>query len=205
MIRFVFGHERRESPELFNQMFRQRKQVFIDEKKWDLKPVDGEFEIDEFDREDTAYVCSLLPNGDLAGSVRLLSTATEHMAATAFKDMFPGLTVRSPTIWEGTRLAVPNDRRLQPNGVSVAACEILLGIALFGLEYGISQMTAIYEAPLARTFKKCGIRHFVLGRHRSPEHGAVHFGLWDMSRELETSVRQATGLMPPSEIAEAAE
>jgi N-acyl-L-homoserine lactone synthetase len=205
MIRFVYGYERQENPGIFNQMFRQRKQVFIDEKKWDLKPVDGEFEIDEFDRDDTAYICSLLPDGSLAGSVRLVSTATEHMAATAFKDMFPGLTVRSPTIWEGTRLAVPNDRRLQPNGVSLAACEILLGICLFGLEYGISQMTAIYEAPLARTFKKCGIHHFVLGRHRSPEHGAVHFGLWDISRDLEVSIRRAIRLAPVEYIAEAAE
>jgi N-acyl-L-homoserine lactone synthetase len=205
MIRFLFGYERQEQPQLFEQMFRQRKQVFIDEKKWDLKPTDGEFEIDEFDRDDTVYLCSLLPNGDLAGSIRFLNTATEHMAGSVFKDMFPGLVVRSPTIWEATRFTVPEDRRIQANGVSVACCEIIAGMCTFGLEYGVSQMTAIYEAPLTRIFRKCGLTHIVLGRHRSAEHGALHYGLCDVSRELEASIRRATRLAPVELVAEAAE
>ncbi|MEJ0095532.1 MAG: acyl-homoserine-lactone synthase [Methylocella sp.] len=206
MLEIVHGYERSERPELFKSMFRHRKSVFIDQKQWELQPTEEEFEIDEFDRDDAVYICSLLPDGSLAGSVRMLSTTTDHMAVSAFKDMFPGLTVRSPTIWEGTRFVVPYDRRLQPNGASRAACEVLLGICLFGLEYGISQMTAIYEAPMARTFKKCGISHLILGRHRSPEHGSLHFGLWDISPELEASVRKATGLHDvPHPVAVAAE
>ncbi|WOJ88705.1 acyl-homoserine-lactone synthase [Methylocapsa polymorpha] len=205
MISIVFGYERSERPALFDEMFRQRKKVFIDEKKWDLKPVNGEFEIDEFDRDDTVYICSLFPDGGLAGSVRLLNTATDHMAISAFQPMFPGLMVRSPTIWEGTRFAVRDDRRLQGNGASRAACEILLGTCLFGLEYGVSQMTAIYEAPLARMFKKCGLDHIILGRHRSEAHGSIHFGLWDISRELEASIRAKTGLLPYETVAVAAE
>lgn len=205
MISIVFGYERSERPALFDEMFRQRKKVFIDQKKWDLKPVNGEFEIDEYDRDDTVYVCSLLPDGKLVGSVRLVNTTTEHMAGSAFKKMFPGLTICSPTIWEGTRFAVPDPGRLQPNGVSRAACEVLLGTCLFGLEYGVTQMTAIYEAPMARIYKKCGLTHFVLGRHRSPEHGSVHFGLWDISREHEASIRAATGILPYETVAVAAE
>jgi acyl homoserine lactone synthase len=195
MIIFVHGYERATRPELFDAMFRHRKTIFIDQKKWDLQPVDGQFEIDEFDRDDTAYVCSLRPDGSLAGSVRLLNTTTEHMAGSAFKHMFPGLSIQSPTIWEGTRFAVPDDNRMQPNGVSRAACEVLLGTCLFGLAYGVSQMTAIYEAPMARIYKKCGLAHYVLARHRSKEHGAVHFGLWDISHEHETSIRKMTGLI----------
>jgi N-acyl-L-homoserine lactone synthetase len=205
MIRFVYGYERQENPGLFDEMFRQRKQVFIDQKKWDLKPIDGEFEFDEFDRDDAVYICSLAPNGDLLGSIRFLNTTTDHMASTVFQTMFPGLVIRSPTIWEATRFAVPEDRRLQPNGVSVATCEIIVGMCLFGLENGVSQMTAIYEAPLTRIFRKCGLTHIVLGRHRSEAHGALHFGLCDVSRELEASIRQAIGLRPVEIVAEAAE
>lgn len=193
MIVFVQGHERDTRPELFDSMFRHRKQVFIDQMGWDL-PHDGDYEIDEFDREDTNYICSVLPNGELAGSVRLLNTATPHMAVGPFKAIFPDVTVRSPTIWEGTRFTVPEDRRLQPNGMSRAACEILLGLCLFGLENGISQMTAIYQPPLARLFKKCGISHFVLARHQSAAYGAIHFGLWDISWQLEASIRSATAI-----------
>ncbi|WP_036262589.1 acyl-homoserine-lactone synthase [Methylocapsa aurea] len=196
MLSIVHGYERPSRPELFDAMFRHRKTVFIDQKKWDLKAVDGEFEIDEFDRDDTVYLCSLLPDGSLAGSIRFLNTTTDHMAGSVFQPMFPGLTVRSPTIWEATRFAVPEDKRLQPNGVSRAACEIIVGMCLFGLEYGVTQMTAIYEAGLERVFKKCGLTHYVLGRHRSEEHGAVHYGLCEVSRELEASIRSATQLMP---------
>lgn len=202
MISIVHGYERADRPALFDAMFRQRKSIFIDQKKWALTPVNGEFEFDEFDRDDTVYLCSLLPDGTLAGSLRFLNTTTDHMASSVFQHMFPGLTVRSPTIWEATRLAVPDDNRLQPNGVSRAACELHLGMCLFGLEYGVSQMTAIYEAPLARMFMKCGLSHIILGRHRSEEHGSLHFGLWDISRELESSVRNATGLVAPDETVE---
>ncbi len=205
MITIVYGYEREERPELFAEMFRQRKKVFIDQKKWDIKAVDGEFEIDEFDRDDAVYICSLLPDGSLAGSIRFLNTTTEHMASTVFQQMFPGLVVRSPTIWEATRFAVPEDRRIQLNGVSRASCEIILGMCMFGLEYGVSQMTAIYEAPLVRIFRKCGLRHYVLGRHRSMEHGALHFGLCEVSAELEASIRSATGLTPFETLAVAAE
>jgi len=205
VINIVHGYERSTRPELFDAMFRHRKMVFIDQKKWDLQPVDGDFEIDEFDRDDAVYVCSLLPDGTLAGSVRLINTTTDHMAETVFQHMFPGLTVRSPTIWEVTRLAVVDNSRIQANSVSRAACEIHLGMCLFGLEYGISQMTAIYEAPLERILTRCGLQHIVLGRHRSPQYGALHFGLWDISRDLEASIRRATGLTTVEPIVEALE
>lgn len=205
MIRYVYGYERQEMPQLFEEMFRQRKKLFVDEKKWDIKTVNGEFEIDEYDRDDAVYVCSLQDNGALAGSVRLLSTLTDHMASGAFKSMFPELMIRSPTIWEATRFAVSDVSRLQPNGVSHAACEVMLGTCLFGLEHGVSQLTAIYEAPNARIYRKCGVKHYILGRHRSPEHGAVHFALGEISRELEASIRRATSLNPVALVAEAAE
>jgi N-acyl-L-homoserine lactone synthetase len=194
VLTFLNGYERSSRPKLFDAMFRQRKSIFIDQKKWPLTPVNAEYEIDEFDRDDTVYVCSLLPDGSLAGSARFINTTMDHMADTAFRHMFPGLTIRSPTIWEVTRYAVPEDRRIQPNGVSRAACEIILGTCLFGLEFGVSQVTGVYEAPMARIYKKCGLKHYVLGRHASPEYGSVHFGLWDISREHEASIRAATGL-----------
>ncbi len=205
MINIVYGYERQERPELFQEMFRHRKKIFIDQKKWDIKSADGELEYDEFDRDDAVYICSFLPDGSLGGSIRFLNTTTEHMASTVFQHMFPGLVVRSPTIWEATRFAVPEDRRLQPNGVSRAACEIIVGMCMFGLEFGVSQMTAIYEAPLARIFKRCGLYHYVLGRHRSREHGSLQFGLCEVSPELEASIRNATGISALEPLAEAAE
>ncbi len=197
MLSIIHGYERSTRQELFKAMFRQRKAIFIDQKKWDLKAVDSEFEIDEFDRDDAVYLCSLRPDGALAASVRFLNTMTEHVAGSVSPQIFSGLIIRSPTIWETTRFALPqNDLPLQPNGIPHATCEIIVGMCLFGLQYGVTQMTAIYEAKLARVFRKCGLVYHVVGRNSSAEHGVVHYGLCDISRGLEASVRSATQLAP---------
>ncbi len=194
MIRLLHGYDRSDCDDLFDQMFRHRKAVFIDDKKWEIPSTDGIYEIDAYDRDDTVYVLSVDPVGRLLGSVRLINTTLDHMASSAFATMFPGLTIRSPTIWEATRFAVPNAGKLQHNGVSQAACEVLLGMSLFGLEAGVSQITAIYEQSMARVYRRCGLKHIVLGRHRTNNHGTIEFGLWDISRALEGAIRTATGL-----------
>ncbi len=99
MLEIVHGYERSERPELFNSMFRHRKSVFIDQKQWELQPTEEELEIDEFDRDDAVYICSLLARR----LPRWLSQNAQHddrsYGRQRFQDMFPGLTVRSPTIW----------------------------------------------------------------------------------------------------------
>lgn len=67
-------------------------------------------------------------------------------------------------------------------------------MCLFGLEAGVSQMTAIYEAPRARVYRRCGLTNIVLARHRTASHGTIEFGLWDISKKLEAAIRAATGL-----------
>ena len=175
-------------------MFRQRKRIFFDRKGWDVQVVEDEFEIDRFDRDDTVYICSLSQDNRLNGSVRLLNTALENMACTVFSEMFPDLDIRSPTIWEATRFAVPPSQDLLENGISRAASEVLLGMTLFGLEAGVSQMTAIYEAANRRVYRRCGIHHVVIGTHRTHLHGTIEFGLFDITRDLERSIRGATRL-----------
>jgi acyl homoserine lactone synthase len=193
MLLTLHGYERDERPELFREMFRQRKVVFYDQKKWDVKITPDGLETDEFDRDDTVYLCCMGPKGELLGSLRLLNTVTDHMAVSVFQDMFPGLIIRSPTIWEVTRLVVYDDPHIQPNGVSRATCELLLGLSLFGLEYGVSQITAIYEATLHRVCRRCGLDNIILGRglDRKPP---LYFILLDITRDLEKSIRQMTGL-----------
>ena len=199
MIKVVQGFDRGNEGDLFDAMYRQRKAIFADRKGWDVAVVDGVFEIDEFDRDDTVYICCLSPGGALEGSMRLLNTTLDHMAATTFASMFPGLVVRSPTIWEVTRFAVPACHDLQPNGISRPTCELLLGMARFGLEAGVSQMTAIYEAGFSRIYRRCGLRQIILGRHRTKAHGTVEFGLCDISRQLVHSIQNATGLRDETE------
>lgn len=194
MLAIVNGYERGEQSELFDAMFHLRKKVFFDQKSWDMR-VNSSREIDEFDRDDTVYLCSLGSHGELLGTVRLLNTITDHMAINIFGSLFKNVDIRSPTVWEATCFAVAGDPVLQPNGVSRAACELMLGIFTFGLEYGVSQVTAIYEAPLGAICRRSGINYRILGTARMDPAPTIFFSLTDISRQLENSVRSATGLL----------
>ena len=193
MLVHVGGWERDTKEAAFETMFRQRKIVFHDQKQWDVKLVDGQFEIDEYDRDDTAYLMSFDAAGHLRGSIRLLSTATDHMMTGPFGRMFPDISFSSPAIWEATRF-VALGGGLQPNGVSTAACEILLGMCRFGLDNGVGHITAVYDAGMARLYRRCGLTHVELGRFRTPAHGTVFVGLWEITPALETAILAATGL-----------
>jgi len=194
MIRQLQGFERADNKSLFDQMFNHRKLVFHDQKGWDVRLVDEEYEIDEYDRDDTVYLVSLNEHGALTGSIRLLGTHGPHMLNGPFRSMFPDVQFATPLIWEATRFVTLGDKSVQPNQVSRSACEILLGMCRFGLNNGVDQITAVYDAGMARLYRRCGLTHIELGRHRTPEHGTVFVGLWEISRELEASILAATGL-----------
>ena len=49
MIKLLQGFQRSNNSDLFATMFRHRKTVFRDQKKWDVNIVDGEFEIAGFE------------------------------------------------------------------------------------------------------------------------------------------------------------
>jgi len=194
MIKLLQGFQRSDNPDLFAAMFRHRKTVFRDQKNWDVKIVDGEFEIDEFDRDDTVYLMALDEGGRLVGSVRLVTTLQDHMLSGPFKPMFPDIEFVSPATWEASRFVVLGDRNTQPNNVSTAACEVLLGMCRFGLDHGVSFITAVYDAGMSRLYRRCGLSNVELGRHRTEEHGMVFVGLWEISEALEASILRATGL-----------
>jgi N-acyl-L-homoserine lactone synthetase len=194
MLTQVEGHEQFKYKNQFNAMFRQRKTVFYDQKKWDVGIVDGQFEIDEYDRDDTVYLMATDNFGELVGSVRLISTAMPHMMSGPFRKMFPEIGFRSPIIWEATRFVVLGDHSAQPNRVSTAACELLLGIIQFGLRNGVRQITGVYDAGMARLYRRCGLSNIELGRSRTAEHGVVCVGLWEMCEALEQAVLASTGL-----------
>jgi N-acyl-L-homoserine lactone synthetase len=194
MLTQVEGYERDQHKALFNEMFRQRKLVFHDQKGWDVKLVDGEFEMDEYDRDDTVYLLAKNARGQLVGSMRLISTAMPHMMSGPFGKMFPDVGFKSPLIWEATRFVVVGDHGVQPNNISTAACELLLGACRFGLQNGVRHMTSVYETGMMRLYRRCGMPSPELARHRTQQHGTVSVGLWEISEALEESILAATGL-----------
>ncbi|HXT07863.1 MAG TPA: acyl-homoserine-lactone synthase [Roseiarcus sp.] len=194
MLMQVEGYQRQEHREIFDKMFRQRKLVFHDQKQWDVKLVDEQYEIDEYDRDDTCYLISLDRRREVVGSLRLISTATPHMMSGPFRTMFPDVDFRSPLIWEVTRFVVLGDHSVQANQISTAACELLLGACQFGLRNGVRHMTSVYESGMLRLYRRCGLPNPELARHRTEKHGSISVGLWEVCEELEASILAATGL-----------
>lgn len=174
-------------------MFRQRAAVFRDQLGWDVVVDAQGRERDIYDRDDTAYLISTDAAGVPRGSVRFLSTVTDHMMTGPFRTMFPELTIRSPTIFEATRFVADNGRGLRGNGVGETACELLVGMCEFGLDHGVTQVIALMEAPVLRVYRRCGLTQYILGRHQGP-HGAIMLGLWNIDRALLASMRRATGI-----------
>ena len=98
-------------------MFAARKQVFIDQLKWDLPVLDGRFELDQFDTPDARYLILLDPD-DLRhrASARLLPTTAPHLLG----DIYPHLCADGPPtgtrMWEISRFCLdlaqtPAERR----------------------------------------------------------------------------------------------
>jgi len=194
MLLQVEGHERNKFDRYFKAMFRQRKQIFYDQKKWDVNIVDGCYEVDEFDRDDTCYLLALSDTNELVGSVRLISTVMPHMLSGPFQTMFPDIGFQSPLIWEATRFAVLPEASTQLNHCSFAARELMLGVVQFGLNNGVKNILGVYDAAMARHYRRCGFTTIELSRFRTAQHGTIYAGLCPISKALESSVLAATGL-----------
>lgn len=194
MTLILQGFQRSEHEQIFNAMFRQRKRIFVDQKGWDVPVVEGQFEIDQFDRDDAVYVLAFDGNQELVASMRLLNTAYPHLISDAMQTSFPEVSFRSPLIWEATRFAAEHDNRTQPNGVSRGACELVLDSCRFGLDNGIAQFVAIFELPMQRVYRRCGMHTTVLSTVREGAYRGVSVGLWDVTRAHEASIVAATRL-----------
>lgn len=193
MIILREGHQRLDNSALFDEMFRQRAFVFGETLGWDVTVDSQGREIDAYDREDTVYLLSFGEDGALNGAVRFLNTVTDHMLTGPFQHMFPEISVRSPLVWEATRFYTHGPQQRVGNHPSQTACELLLGMCEFGLNFGVTQVIALMEASVIRVYRRCGLSQKILGRYQS-EHGLVLLGLWTISTELLASMRKATGI-----------
>ncbi len=87
------------------EMHAARKQVFVDQLRWDLQVSEGAYEIDEYDRDDSIYLIVLDASGaGHLGSVRLLPTDGPHLLGDKFARLCADGVPRGPDIFEITRL-----------------------------------------------------------------------------------------------------
>lgn len=164
-------------------MFAARKQVFIDQLKWDLPVLDGRFELDQFDTPGARYLILLDPD-DLRhrASARLLPTTAPHLLG----DIYPYLCTDGPPsghhMWEISRFCIdpgqtPAERRDARN-------QLVTALADHALHNGISHYVGIAEAGWYHSISKFGWACRTLGSvHRD---GACRIVALDIAIDEDT-------------------
>ncbi len=144
MIRIFEGTERLGANPLLDAMYRDRKRIFVDLRKWDVPVVGGEYEIDQYDGPRTVYCIATNERGDHHGSIRLLPSDGPHILGDLFPELCEDEVPTGSDIWELTRACVsprlpPAERKQVRNGLTTAVVE-------YALYSGISAYTCIADS-----------------------------------------------------------
>jgi len=193
MLHAVSGAGRARFAEALAQMHRDRKIVFVDRLGWDVPVVDGEYEIDQFDREDAVYLLRLDELGRHAGSLRLLPTSGPHLLADVFPQLCERGVPRGPHIWEITRLCTAPDVG-DPKSVRR---DLMLGMVEFALANGVTRYTCMTHVPYLSGVLAAGWDCAPLGLPLL--HGGVMIGAVsiEMTPETLAFLRAKTGITTP--------
>jgi acyl-homoserine lactone synthase len=148
MVTMVCGATNRTARELLAKMFRQRHQVFVEEKGWKLKSYNG-MEFDNYDTDETLYLMAFAPDGEIAASMRMIRTDRPHMLADVFAEMCGNGPPKSADTWELTRGALA--KGLRATGYwSRIQCALLEAALLWGVSKGTGIFTVDYVTALMR-------------------------------------------------------
>lgn len=146
---------------LLQSMFADRKRLFVDLFGWDVPVIDGQYEIDQFDNAHTVYLIAADDEGGHAASIRLFPSTQPHMLATLFPHLCPLGVPVGPTIWESTRLCLP-----QRHGAArrrVLRNQLFTAMVDFALEYGIEGYTGVVPEGFRRQVLAMGWQAEPLG------------------------------------------
>lgn len=136
-------------------MFAARKQIFIDQLKWDLPVLAGRYELDQFDTPDARYLILLDPD-DLRhrASTRLLPTTAPHLLGDLYSHLCTGGARRGEEVWEISRFC------LDPAQTSAerreARNQLVTALADFALHNGIREYVGVAEESWFHKISKFG-------------------------------------------------
>jgi N-acyl-L-homoserine lactone synthetase len=141
-------------------MFAARKRVFVDLLGWDI-PVQGPYEIDQFDDAEAAYVSLARPGHAHRGSARLLRTDRPHILADLFSSLCAGPVPRGPLIREITRFCIEPD---QPRAEQrETRNELVSALARYAIDSGVARYTAVAVSSWFRQISRFGWECRALG------------------------------------------
>ena len=160
MIHIVNAENRAIFAADLHAMHRQRKAVFVDGLGWNV-PVQGEQEVDAYDRHGTIYLLAHDASGDLIGSARLLPTTSPHLMSDHFAHLCQKGVLHGVHTWEASRfcpsLALTHRQRL------ALLWRIFAAVMETSLLFGIDQAVFTANAALLPLALRAGWQAWCLG------------------------------------------
>ena len=203
MILTIESHNRHHFPDLIDQMFRMRAEVFSGRLGWDVAVTNGR-EIDRFDDEDPAYLLSINEaTGALQGAVRLLPTTGPNMLRDVFAILVSGGAPESPLIWESSRFAINpqvfagDDRTNANHRVNSLTLELLCGIVEVCQKSGIDHIVSVFDARMARIFRAVDCPYDEIGTPTRIGKIMTYAALFEMSDKMWTRLARVGGFDAP--------
>lgn len=144
MIYVLAGTDACLYPDLMDQVYRLRHDVFVDELDWsDLRRDDGR-EIDVFDTPDAVHQIAVR-DGKVVGYQRMLPTTKPHLLSDVFPELCQGERPNSLDTYELTRYCVHPAHRTGRRGVSSVGSELMAGFVEWGLASGVPNVIIEFE------------------------------------------------------------
>ena len=184
----------------FYEFLELRKQVFVDQLKWDV-PHNDAVEMDQYDTP-VAHYSLVLRNGVVVGGARTMpTTATWGQHTYMLRDAYSGklpyipphimsVEIATPRVWECTRLVISSELDTQAER---ADCMRLIVDGLVDLVrgHGAEEMICLSSLHLMRALRQIGYDVTRLGEtYRNDEDGR-QYGVLHMPAELSLAAKAA--------------
>ncbi len=182
-LRFDFCGLHRHGP-AFWDFLRLRKQVFVDQLKWDI-PHNETIEMDQYDTP-VAHYSLVVQDGIVVGGARAMPTTAswgEHtyMLRDAYSGKLPhipahvmSVEIASPLVWECTRLVI-SDALTTQRERSECLRLIVDGLVETTIAHGASELICLSSLALMRALRQLGYDATRLGEpYRNDEDGRLY-------------------------------
>ena len=195
MIKIVHANDLFRRPILAASMFRDRALQFRERLNWGAIELDDlGLEFDEYDDLNPVYIIIEDERGEHCASVRLMPTTGRTMLNEHFTGLTGDSEIRSPLIWEATRLCLSRRRevdgailRRAPSALFWATCDL-------ALRSGVEFLVAVYFTHMQRVWKLAGFEPEVLGA-QDTEDGEICAGLWELTPEFRDYLAERSGMI----------
>lgn len=131
-------------PNLMEQVYRLRYQIFVKEMGWHDLDRGDDREIDQFDYPEAIHhIC--VRNNTVVGYQRMLPTTKPNLLSDIFPNLCVGPRPEGSDTYELTRYCVAQSHRDGRRGLSSVGSELMAGCVEWGLDSGVDKVVIEFE------------------------------------------------------------